>query len=60
VMKSIIDNLVKVFVEDGAEEAEIVFEKTDETQMEQLHGLVGDNAKKVLEFYKELKILLTS
>lgn len=33
--KSIIDNLVKVFVEDGAEEAEIVFEKTDETQMEQ-------------------------
>ena len=52
-MKSIIDNLVKVFVEDGAEETEIVFEKTDETQMEQLQGLVGDNAKKVLEFYKE-------
>ena len=52
-MKNIVDNLVKVFLEDGADESEIVFSKSTEAQMDQLQDLVGDNAIQVLEFYKE-------
>ncbi len=52
-MKEIVDNLIKVFVEDGADETEIKFQKSTETQMKQLQSLVGDHAKQVLDFYKE-------
>ncbi len=52
-MKKIVDNLIKIFLEDGAEESEIVFRKATEEQMQQLQDLVGDNAKEVLEFYRE-------
>ena len=52
-MNNIVNNLIKVFLEDGADETEIVFSKSSEAQMEQLQGLVGDNATQVLEFYKE-------
>lgn len=52
-MKKIVDNLIKVFLEDGADEAEIIFQKATEEQMQQLQDLVGDNAKQVLDFYRE-------
>lgn len=52
-MKKIVDNLIKVFLEDGADESEIIFQKATEEQMQQLQDLMGDNAKKVLEFYRE-------
>ncbi len=52
-LEEIVNNLIKAFVEDGADETEIVFQKSTETQMKQLRSLVGAHAKQVLEFYKE-------
>ena len=52
-MKSIINNFVNLMQEDGFEEAEIVFEKSEQTKIEKLNALVGDNVNKVLEFYRE-------
>lgn len=52
-MKSIINNFVNLMKEDGFEEAEIVFEKSEQTKIEKLNALVGDNVNKVLEFYRE-------
>lgn len=52
-MKKIVDNLIKVFVEKGVAETDIIFQKAKEEQMQQLQDLVGDNAKEVLEFYRE-------
>lgn len=39
-MKKIVDNLIKAFLEDGADESEIVFQKATEEQMQQLQDLV--------------------
>ena len=52
-MKSIINNFVNLMKEDGFEEAEIVFEKSEQTKIEKLNALAGDNVNKVLEFYRE-------
>lgn len=52
-MKKIVDNLIKVFLEDGAEESEIIFQESTEAQMRQLQDLIGNNSKCVLEFYKD-------
>ncbi len=52
-MKKIVDNLIKVFVEKGVAETDIIFLKSTEEQMQQLQDLMGNNAKEVLEFYKK-------
>lgn len=52
-MKNIINNIIKLIREDGFEEAEILFAKSEETKMEKLSELIGDNVSRVLEFYRE-------
>lgn len=52
-MEEIISNLKKVFIEDGADESEIIFKSSTESEMKQLRDLVGDKVERVLEFYKD-------